>query len=195
MKVKRTLGGFTLTEIVIAMVLFSIVVAASGSAVYTAITLLYKQTNRTISSAYADSAMDFITEKIRYGINVEILSSPTGSLQEYAKYFDSNDDIVLYVDRNGAAGGRKIYIVNGSISGGKTALFEMSEKDLILKCKPNKSTQSAELSISVTERGKPNEKILDRSSAVRRKNTHIGSFKTDSSNELTENYYILIDNG
>lgn len=197
MKHIKKLGGFTLTELTVAMLLFSMVMAASGTAVFIAITMLYKTSDKTISSIYTDRICDSLTEKIRYGKNVEIVSSLDKISQGTDRYLD-DEDIILYVCRSDNSSEKgKIFLVTG-ISGNtatKNVLYEIKEMDITLGCTPDENGQCVEFDLKVTEKGDPDKTVYTASAAARRLNTHMGEFKTDFDKTTREqDYYIFIDN-
>lgn len=196
MKYKKRLAGFTLTELIVSMLLLTMVMAASGSAVLTAVTMLFKTSDKTVSSVYTDNMCDSLAEKIRYGINVEIVSTLDTSPGAYDKYLD-NEDIILYVGKkNNSSEKGKVFLVT-NISGysvTKSVLYEISGMDITVGCTPDIAGQSARFDIKVTEKNKPDKTVFTAFSAARRLNSHTGSFKADFKDLREENYYIFIDN-
>lgn len=196
MKHINKLGGFTLTELVVAMLLFTMVMAASGMAVVTAVTMLYKTSDKTVASTYTDRICDSLTEKIRYGINVEIVSALDTKQGAYDKYLD-NEDIILYVGKSSNSSEKgKIFLVTG-ISGysvTKSVLYELNGMDITLACTPDSTGQRAKFDLKVTEKGSPDKTVYTASAAARRLNTHTGKFNADFEKTREQDYYIFIDN-
>lgn len=196
MKSIKKLRGFTLTELIVAMLLFTMVMAASGTAIITAITMLYKTSDKTISSAYAANICDSLTEKIRYGVNVEIVSALDTHQGAYDMYLD-DEDIILYVGKSGNSSEEgKIFLVT-DISGSnvtKSVLYEINGMDITLGCTPDKTEQRVKFDLKVTEEEKPDKTVYTASAAARRLNTHTGGFKADSETVHKQGYYIFIDN-
>lgn len=104
----RRIKGFTLTELIVAMMLFTLVMAVSGAAMTWALDLCYKLTARTTSIPNLVSINDFMASEMMMGNNIDFTRS-IADHDRLDKYSDSLSDVIIHVHDN------KFYLVENGI--------------------------------------------------------------------------------
>lgn len=94
---KKTAKGFTLVELMVAMILLGIVVTLASSVLISSGMLYQKEVSIGVAQSTADGMVDFIADRMRYSKTVSILETMPATPSDYAEIYYFYDG-KLYAD-------------------------------------------------------------------------------------------------
>lgn len=214
MKKSNTVRAFTLAELLVSMILFGIVMAASAAAIAFTMNLMNRETDQMLSTTSLRNTASFVSDQIRYGSNIYLTKSlhDPSDPERYSIFLDGEDskDTIIHIK------GGKVYAVEGfnSLTGAVTSeyiAFDNGSGRLDVECVP--VAGNAEISEDTAVTNIEKIKIIVRSSdsqyseedkkgknirklTATRMNSHKGNFciiSSDISDSFTDDYFICID--